>query len=291
MAYSTIHKHQHSSVFFYLLALLCSLFFSFSAPVQAQRELRLYDIEVLVFRHAGPSTLLPQAMVDYTETPIPLRHPSQDEEDYLLPTHGMETAWRKINNSGAYEAIAFRRWRQAASSYNRPKRYRVHSDQVIAYTPFTDDFFEDPFADLEQQTLEPEAEAEVDESTEVLETEPLIFDLEEAFKVPFPPTETNESDFVLDGWLSFSRQRFYHIGLELELRSIDAWNDSGAGIRSDDRIAQSRRIEVGRFEYFDTPGLSVLVRVLEVEPPDFEALRQEQFSQPGFNENAGFQNQ
>lgn len=261
--------------------LIAALLLLVQVSAMAQDGPRLYDIEVLVFRHIGQSTLSPKAIQDFTNLPIPGHHASQDEESYLTPSSGMETAWRKLNNSGAYEALYFTRWRQTTSRYNRPRRYRLHND-VPLYRPGEEpleEFFDadesDEFGTLNNAPLDANDELTLLEEAQ----EPSVDEIEGWFKQPFPSSEKDELNYALDGWLSFSRQRFYHIGVDLELRSIDSWGDTGDSLRSDDRISQSRRIEVGRFEYFDTPGLSVLVRVIEVEKPDFDALREEERQQ------------
>ena len=179
------NKQQQSDLHrLLILLLLACCCISFNAHAQRQNQLRLYDVEVLIFRHVGPSRLQTKPMIDYTELGIPLRHPSQDGEDYLTPTHGMETAWRKINNSGAYEAIAFRRWRQATSSYQRPRRYRLHGDQIIIDHSAQSDFLDDPFAQEELPDYNDETELD-DAAPDIIDEEPSLFDLEEAYKVPF----------------------------------------------------------------------------------------------------------
>lgn len=256
----------------YPLALWSSLVVALllSANALAQDGPRLYDVEVLVFRHLGPATLSPEAIEDFTALPIPLLHPSEDPELAQKPSPGMETAWRKLSNSAAMEPLWYQRWRQATSNYNRPRRYRVHSDDVLERPQFE----ELPPGELLSPTPAP---PEVPEVIPQEAPQPLTpVELKAAYQVAFPPTEKDPQNYRLDGWVSFSRQRFYHIGMDLEWRSLDPWGDSGDTLRSDDRINQNRRIEIGRFEYFDTPGLSALVRVTEVIKPDFRGIELEQ---------------
>ncbi|GAB4180793.1 MAG: hypothetical protein Tsb002_00040 [Wenzhouxiangellaceae bacterium] len=205
----------------------------------------LYDIEVLIFRHAGPLTLPPQEAQDYSGYAVPQAHPTQDPDTAKQPSPGMETAWRKFSNSGAYQPLLFQRWRQPVSAYRNPLRYRLHDEQMLWRPQQAETELEsDPIADT----------AAVDAWNE------LAADGESVTKADSDPNY-----YQLDGWLSFSRQRFFHIALELEQRSIDPWVEEGLSpVRSDDRIAQNRRIELDRFEYFDTPGLSVLVRITPV---------------------------
>jgi len=71
-------------------------------------------------------------------------------------------------------------------------------------------------------------------------------------------------DYQLEGTAGFAVQRYYHLVLDFEWRARD---ETGRPVAVD-RLAQSRQIEPGRVEYFDTAGLAVLARVTRLETAD-----------------------
>lgn len=226
----------------------------------------LYDIEVLVFSHQPEYGLKPETATDFVDYPSPQAHPSENPELTEQQSPGMESAWRKLNNSGAYQPHLFARWRQAASDYTNPLRLRLHDDQVLFLPKDDHEETGDPlssFGDLVVSTSVPEPATSASEG---------ISEEETSAEAEGPPPDP--AFYAFDGWISFSHQRFFHIGLNFERRIIDPWlGENAEALSSIDRIEQQRQIEPGRFEYFDTPGLSVLVRVTEVPEEELEEWR------------------
>ncbi len=85
--------------------------------------------------------------------------------------------------------------------------------------------------------------------------------------------------YQLEGTVGFAEQRFFHLVLDFELRAVD---ETGRPVVVD-RLAQSRQIDPGRVEYFDTAGLAVLALVSPLESgtgPDDEAPKAAPGSRP-----------
>jgi len=82
-------------------------------------------------------------------------------------------------------------------------------------------------------------------------------------------------DNLLEGTISFHRERFLHIDVDLQLtetNNVLQYNDPSALTTNNEqatifRLTESRRVKVDKLNYFDHPRFGVIVKVNKVDPP------------------------
>ncbi len=225
----------------------------------------VYQVEVLVFSHIqGHSDRHPvREMTDFShamdpdrleidpDEPTPLRLPDNDvepEPDYRprprdfepagSPSTAMERAWSRLEASGMHRPVTRRSWYQTAPRHRMTRPVRIHDEEVV----HEDWPREDPVEPILAVTrLEP------DEKTELRKW------------------------FRTDGTIRLNRRQYYHLAVDLEWREpVPDWGLDRT--RLDfmpeylvHRVQQSRTIQPGRLEYFDSAWLGVLVLVTRLE--------------------------
>ncbi len=73
------------------------------------------------------------------------------------------------------------------------------------------------------------------------------------------PTKQIHPDYSIDGQVAFSKQRFTHLHVKMNLFRINA-----EGEQIIHKIAQQKRVELGEWQYFDHQQFGVLAKVTEV---------------------------
>ncbi len=78
------------------------------------------------------------------------------------------------------------------------------------------------------------------------------------------PTKSLQPEYTINGQMAFSKQRFTHLHVKMNLFRINA-----EGEQIIHRIAQQKRVEMGEWQYFDHQQFDVLAKVTAVEltPP------------------------
>jgi len=146
----------------------------------------------------------------------------------------MARAWQRLSDSAVHLPLAWRAWHQPLSASSRSRWMRISDQQLI---------------DLDW--LQAEAIA-----PEFLQQGP-----------PWP-WRLPEAAFRLDGQLRIRQRQFTHADLELVWQApvasdplplaSERWQPAGW---LSHQLSQSRTIQLGRLEYFDSSWLGVLVRI------------------------------
>lgn len=237
----------------------------FSAPSHA--ESGNYRIEVLVFNHlnsqAEPRTLDEiRSFIEYPQLGEPMESPAIMQLDVMSSI--MQETMRRLRLSADFHPMLFASWEQSRIDYHPP--VRIHDEELIAsqlHFPY-----DIAFVDLRE------------------------LDIFEDYHAPY---------FRLDGTVQLQRTRFLHLNIDFEYRQDllarhvvtdpssmtreknivmgmagSSQNDEPEQVDAefpDDVLApspgpalvhslkQSRQIRTDQMQYFDSPFLSVLVRV------------------------------
>ncbi|MCC5863793.1 MAG: hypothetical protein JJU31_01610 [Wenzhouxiangella sp.] len=162
--------------------------------------------------------------------------------DELSP--GMQAAWRRLTDSGAYRPLSWRAWHQPLHRQQLAPAVRLHDDQIIRLD----------WLDVER-------------TLQTLPGQPARRDFELAAFMP-------EAHYRLDGSMRLRQRQFMHVELDLVWREpVDAasgplnpihWRPAGF---ESHRLSQSRTIRTERLEYFDSAQFGVLVQVVRWRPP------------------------
>lgn len=190
---------------------------------------------------------MPAEEAAISEIPLPEFFLQLDE---LSP--GMQAAWRRLTDSGAFRPLSWRAWHQPLSRQQLAPSVRLHDDQIIRLD----------WLDVER-TLPP------------LPGQPAHRDFELAAFMP-------EAHYRLDGSLRLRQRQFTHIELDLVWRDpVDAtsgplnpmhWRPAGF---ESHRLSQSRAVRPERLEYFDSAQFGVLVQIVRWRPPAAADIDQE----------------
>ncbi len=229
--------------------------------------IQLYDVEVLVFaRHiAQPDSLLfnNRATVDLDEVNamfpaddmpwlIEDENQTAEDEQWQVPLEGEQTsnakalAWfafdtpapqnpvyQKINQHPEMHALFYQKWRQPATPYRNPGYVKI--------------------SNWPEDLINPEAQAD-----DVDLGETVVGNLFEAHDIQEPNEEIaiKKTDFTMRGKVAFSKQRFQHGHVKVNL-----YRDSLDGESLVYLIDQDTQIDLNQWQYFDHPQFGVMMKV------------------------------
>jgi hypothetical protein len=162
----------------------------------------------------------------------------------------MANAWRRLDDSGEFQARTWRAWYQPLSRARLSPLVRIHDDRIVKLDWLRLDALGLPVISPGRATMP----AAVDH---ILPT----------------------ADYRLDGSVRLRMRQFMHFELDLAWREPSSHDPApGFSPLADEflpqagfyqhRLVQSRTIRPGRLEYFDSGWLGVLVLVEPWEPPE-----------------------
>jgi hypothetical protein len=217
---------------------------------------------------ASKALLFPYTNIELLPAP-PLQLSAQTDgpwADVILlenRSEQMSTVWRNLRLSENFRPEAFLGWEQSAEEPF--PLLRVHNEEILEV--------EDLYAFARSYPRGAEANGRA-EPARVFH-----YSIQDASVtlIPIPDPITH---YVVEGALKLRRTRFLHIDIDLEMRSrARAAQPGPAGPPllpqyqgyEVHTLKQSRQVRTGRLEYFDSPVLGALVRVIELERGNMEA--------------------
>ncbi len=204
-----------------------------------------WDYETLLFK--SPE-INPEADENQSEWQVPLGQdkPQMDALAWINLDRSMDHGIiSRLLSNPTIKPLLHNKWRQPATPFLDPQYVRLTSFDVerpplISHTDETTGLAEvsDNDTSLRDQT------SQVGLYSGILETE-----------------NTLVSDYSVDGQLAFSKQKFTHLHVKLNLYRV---NHEGEQIIY--KIAQQKRIKLGEWQYFDHQQFGVLAKVTVAEP-------------------------
>ena len=268
------------------MKILTILLTSAALMAQAQEYLRLtqkdslYDVEVLVFarQYAQPDASLLKAAEHIKPEPTRVLEPlisedmllfalvetktitePQEGDDWQVPINeaavaidalawfviddSMESAViDKLNDNPTIKPLLRKKWRQPATDFLSPEYVSVSTSSAI----------------IDDSNLAFEVDSPVGIGSNQLTTEDsenVMIDISSEFSTPDQP-----DDYAIDGQLAFSKQKFNHIHVIMNMFRYDVNHELITY-----QINQKSRIQLGEWQYFDHQQFGVMVKVNEIK--------------------------
>ena len=240
--------------------------------------IQLYDVEVVVFAR---QLIQPDSFqvsnrdeVDLTDLNamqavdedmawlIESEKPDQDDE-WQVPIDGNESsnakalAWfafddlptdhavfNKINKHPNMRALFYQKWRQPATPYRNPGFVKISSwaEDLLVTENEDGTSVETEFESnttVVGQLHDQQSQNETYGTTETIEPEPLV-----------------KPDYTIRGKVAFSKQRFQHSHVDVNL-----YRESQDGVSLVYRLTQATQIDLDQWQYFDHTQFGVMVKV------------------------------
>lgn len=248
------------------LPVLLFIFLSCSAMAESGS----YRVEVIVFRN-----LAEQATADETDflrsfSRFPALEDRELPDDFSVvdkKSGAMDRAWRQLRSSRSYQPLLYAAWKQERIEYY--PRIHIHNDQVIGsrlrHSPRAagqpPDSRQPGPAVVPGRGPAPEPPA--GEPSPVPATGA-------GADVATPAAEpVYDNLYQLDGTVQLRRSRFLHLDLDLEyrLQPAERREPEQGNFNGATRIYhfnQSRQVNTGEMQYFDSPYFGALVLVTAV---------------------------
>jgi len=239
--------------------------------LNALAESGAYRVEIVVFRNLGTAAAADEADELRSFSKYPALEDSELPDDFSVVTkmgRTMDRAWRRLRSSGSYQPLLYAAWEQERIEYY--PAIHIHSDRVIGSrlrspAPLA----APPPAAKRSGAAGPVAvEAEPQEFPAAGPDEPAVAHGDAAGDRPQP---VYDKLYQLDGTVQLRRSRFLHLDLDLEYR-LDAGElpdpETGQNINGATRVyrfRQSRQVNTGEMQYFDSPYFGALVLVTAVQ--------------------------
>ncbi len=246
------------------LPVLLFIFLSCSAMAESGS----YRVEVIVFRNLAELATAEETAIPRSFSGFPALEDRELPDDFSVvdkKSEAMDRVWRQLRASKSYQPLLYAAWEQERIEYYPP--IHIHNAQVVGSrlrsAPQAAGQPPDP---REAGTAAVSARAPAREPPAGQPTRVPAIGADAAAAAPEP---VYDDLYQLDGTVQLRRSRFLHLDLDLEYRlqagelpDPEQGNFNGAA-----RIYhfnQSRQVNTGELQYFDSPFFGALVLVTPV---------------------------
>ena len=194
------------------------------------RTLELWDQEMPLFIYPEPEVATEEASEEW-QVPIEEQPKLVDVLSWVMLSNTMvHPIVDRLAVNPNFKPLMHQKWRQPATQFLQPEYVKL------------------------SQIESTESEDESQQSIEA--NEPMMTNMF--------PVETIHPDYSIDGQVAFSKQRFTHLHVKMNLFRVNA-----DGEQIIHRIAQQKQVDLGEWQYFDHQQFGVLAKVTEVSlnPP------------------------
>jgi hypothetical protein len=236
----------------------------------AMAESGSYRVEVIVFRNLAEQVTPGETDFVRSFSRFPALEDRELPDDFSVvdeKSGAMDRAWRRLRSSGSYRPLLYAAWKQERIEYYPP--IHIHNDQVIGSRlhPQAQATGQSP-GPREADTAAVPARAPAHEPPTGEPSPALEAGANEAVAAA-APEPVYDNLYQLDGTVQLRRSRFLHLDLDLEYRlQADELPEPEQGnFNGATRIYhfnQSRQVNTGEMQYFDSPYFGALVLVTAV---------------------------